>query len=240
MSPRGISAAQRAKELAIVEHEARQRRRIRLLAALVAALVLAAIAGTVGYQTWLTRRDPETSKVGGPDPGTAVMPSGTDPIRVGRSDATHVVVLWEDAHCSHCAALEAAIGPTLETAIREGRARLELYPLAFIDAGSARAAAAQACAAGAGRQLNFHTGLWTNPRSEWTTAQLQSLARNTGGDKGEEIATCIAEGRGEAWSQGLDAVAQAQHIEGTPTISIDGVQLDLATVTTASVERALR
>ena len=72
------------------------------------------------------------------------------PIVFGAADAPVVVTLFADFHCPHCAEFEEEYGPVLDAARQAGRIRLEVYPMAFIDEGSAAAANAFGCAAEAG------------------------------------------------------------------------------------------
>lgn len=237
--PRGVSAAERkrAAELAAAEERRRKQFVWTLVAVLLAAALL--VGGAVGWNLYQSRRTPSAAP-GQADPNGPQVPQAGQPLRIGKSDARHVVTVWEDIHCPHCATLEDRIGPTLTAAVRDGRARLELYPMQIIDAGSGRAAAALGCAAEQGMALSFHSALWENPRLVWDNEQLASVGKASGGDKGEAIARCIADGRHVAWAASLESAGQAAGIEGTPTVSVDGTSMDVGKLDAAALEAALR
>ena len=56
----------------------------------------------------------------------------------------------------------------LDSARQAGRIRLEVYPMAFIDAGSTAAANAFGCAAEAGFAPGYYAGLFGNPILRWS------------------------------------------------------------------------
>ena len=89
--------------------------------------------------------------------------------------------MYEDFHCPHCADFEEQFGPVITQAQESGAARVELYPMAFIDEGSAAAANAMACAAEAGFGQAFYLGLFANHTLQWSDEQLIDLATKVGG-----------------------------------------------------------
>lgn len=239
MSPRGISAAERARLAALAVAEERRRRRTLVVVGVVVAVALLVAAGLFWRQQALRHGTPTAVSVA-PDAGGPQAVVDGQPIRLGDPAARHVVVVWEDAHCPHCATLESRIGSTLTDAVRAGTARLELYPLRFIDDGSARASAALACAAEQGIALDLHSGLWRNPDSAWETSQLASLARGTAGAAGEATAQCVERGDHAGWVTSLDDAARSAGVDATPTLFVDGAAEDVATLDSSRLSEALR
>ena len=91
--------------------------------------------------------------------------------------------LYEDFHCPHCAEFEEEFGATITAAQNAGTAKVALYPMSFIDEGSATAANAMACAAEEGFGQAYYTGLFANHTLQWSNAQLVSLADQVTGGK---------------------------------------------------------
>ncbi|MGL5405558.1 MAG: DsbA family protein [Propionibacteriaceae bacterium] len=224
---------------AIAKQELQRRRRnqIFLIGIVIAVAVIVGIAGII--QHYQEVKAPQATTISA-DPGSVTKLENTAPIRIGLATAPHIVTLWEDAHCVHCEKLERIIGTTLLEEVQRGQVRLELYPLQIIDQGSARAAAAQGCAASYGRALNYHLGIWENPHSRWTLEQLQELSHLTGGEYGNDIAACIASGQYEEWAKSLDTAANTAGIQGTPVLIVDGNTIDLTAFDVALFKEKLR
>ena len=103
------------------------------------------------------------------------------PVSWGSAGAPVTVELYEDFHCPHCADFEEEFGQTLTDAQAAGTIRLRIFPMAFIDAGSASAANAFACAAEAGFGAAYDTGLFANHTLDWSDSQLDQLAERAVG-----------------------------------------------------------
>src|SRR5687768_15008072 len=145
------AGSRRARQLARQQAEAaakqRRQRRIALLSTLVVFLLL--VGGGTAFQSWRTLRDPSATTT--VDPSLTPVPIAEGkPIVLGSADAPVKLRLYEDFHCPHCAEFEEEFGPVLTAAQNSGQAAVELYPMSFIDSGSAAAANAMACAAEAG------------------------------------------------------------------------------------------
>ena len=130
--------------MSTAEQAAARRRERWILLAVLAGLVVVVVAGGIGLQAWRTGR--------GPEPVAVAEPS-SPPVTLGAANAPTVVAVFADFHCPHCADFEADYGPVLDEARQSGRIRLEVYPMAFIDAGSMAAANAFGCAAEVVRDL---------------------------------------------------------------------------------------
>ena len=146
------------------------------------------------------------------------------------------VDLYEDFHCPHCADFEEEYGQLLADAQAAGTIRLRIFPMSFIDAGSAAAANGFACAAESGFGAAFYTGLFANQNLDWSDSQLNQLAeRASGTPVPAEFSTCVSERRHAAWADSIDAAAEAAGVTGTPAMFIDGQAVDITALTPDSL-----
>src|SRR4029450_9638964 len=98
----------------------------------IVGFVLVAIAGGIGFQAWRTSRSPSAA----PSSSASAIPvtiTNGQPIVLGPSQGAATITLYEDFHCPHCAEFEEQFGPVITQAQQSGAARVELYPMAFID-----------------------------------------------------------------------------------------------------------
>lgn len=222
---------QEAARLA-AEQQARRRRERRILVAFVGALVLLVVGGGIGLQAWRTKRAPSAPAAVAQ---VAEVPQALvdgQPIRFGAAAAPATVALYEDFRCSHCADFEEEFGPLLNRAQQAGTAQLEVYPMAFVVEGSSpRAANAMGCATEAGFGQHYYHGLFANPTLEWNEGQLLELADVVGGSATEEFSTCVRTGAKAGWVASIDAVAERNGVEQTPTVFLDGAPVQLEGLT---------
>ena len=232
-----ISARERLKA-----QQAKQRSRDRRILIFVAAgIVVLLIAGGIGFQAWRTSQQPSA----GPTPATSATPvTVTDgqPIVFGKTSAPAQIDLFEDFHCPHCADFEKTYQPVLDQAVSSGKAAVRIYPLAFIDAGSAAAANGFACAAQAGYGESYFRGLFANTSLDWSNDQLISLmAKVSGQPASADFQTCVQQSQKEAWVRSISAVATQKNVKVTPTMFINNQLVDIATLTpdalTAKIEQ---
>jgi protein-disulfide isomerase len=235
-----VSQSQRdrrsAHQRALAEQQAAQRRRERrLLAGGVIALVLVLIGAGIGFQAWRTHRAPSAGTVT-PGPSIPVTITDGQPVSWGAADAPVAVDLYEDFHCPHCADFEEQFGSTIAQTKAAGAARVELYPMAFIDEGSLTAANAMACAAEAGFGQAYYLGLFANHTLQWSDPQLIDLATKVGGTSSEAFKTCVTRRAHADWVTSINAVADTNGVAQTPTILINGKEVDIATLTPESLK----
>jgi protein-disulfide isomerase len=218
-----------AKKLAAEQAAARRRERWVLLG-LLAGLVAVVVAGGIGLQAWRTSRPPEAVPVPSPSSAPVTITSGR-PIVFGEPSAPVVVTLFSDFHCPHCAEFEEQFAPVLSEARQSGRARVEVYPMAFIDEGSAAAANAFACAAEAGFGPAYYAGLFANRTLSWHDDQLIALAGAVGGTASPEFTSCVTSRAHAGWVDSINAAAAQRGVTGTPTLLVDGARTDVAKLT---------
>jgi protein-disulfide isomerase len=233
-SPKNMNARERARLAA--EQAAARKRDQRILLAVVAAFVLLVVAAGIGLQAWRTNRSPSAV------PSTSVSTSrltltNGQPIVLGSLEAPNAITLYEDFHCPHCADFEEQFGPVITQAQDSGAARVELYPMAFIDDGSAAAANAMACAAEAGFGQAFYLGLFANHTLQWSAAQLIDLAAKvSGAPPSDTFKTCVTSNAHADWVSSINGAAEKNGVAQTPTMLINGKSVDIANLTTDALK----
>ncbi|GAA3715510.1 hypothetical protein GCM10022204_38760 [Microlunatus aurantiacus] len=228
------AARQAAQRGQAASQAAQRRRERRLLMVVVAAVVLALVGAGIGFQAWRTHRAPSAGTVT-PGPSVPVTITDGQPISWGTGRAPVTVDLYEDFHCPHCVDFEADYGALLAAAQAAGTIRLRIFPMSFIDAGSAAAANGFACAAEAGFAGPFYTGLFANDTLDWSDSQLDQLAERAAGTVPADFSSCVTDRRHAAWADSIDAAAAAAGVTGTPTMHLDGRPVDITTLTPDSL-----
>ena len=220
------------RQQALAEQQAAQRRRERrLLAVIVVAVVVVLVGGGIGLQAWRANRAPDAGSVTPAQTSTPVTITAGQPVSWGAAGAPVTVDLYEDFHCPHCADFEEQFGQTLTDAQGAGQITLRIFPMAFLDAGSMSAANAFACAAEAGFGEAYHTGLFANHTLDWSDTQLTQLAEQVHGSVPDAFAGCVTRRSHEDWVDSVNHAASAAGVTATPTMFLDGKQVDLTTVT---------
>jgi protein-disulfide isomerase len=226
--PKNTNARERAR-LATEQAAARKRDR-RILIMMIAAFVVIVVAGGIAFQAWRTGRAPSTVPSASVSASPITITNG-QPIPLGSPEATVTITLYEDFHCPHCADFEEQFGPTITQAQEAGTARVELYPMAFIDEGSVTAANAMACAAEAGFGQGYYLGLFANHTLQWSDPQLIDLATKVGGSPTEAFRTCVMRRVHADWVTSMNAAADTNGVAQTPTMLINGKEVDIASLT---------
>jgi protein-disulfide isomerase len=231
------AGSRRARELARQQAEAaakqRRQRRIALLSTLVVFLLL--VGGGTAFQSWRTLREPSAPT--SVDPSLTPVPiADGKPIVLGSADAPVKLTLYEDFHCPHCADFEEEFGPVLTAAQNSGKAAVEIYPMSFIDSGSVAAANAMACAGEAGFGSAYYRGLFANPTLQWNNDQLIALAEQVSPSPSDAFRTCVTTRAHASWVSSINATAEANGVSSTPTVFLNGAQLDLASLTPQTLQ----
>ena len=212
------------------EQAAARRRERWVLLAVLAVLVAVVVAGGIGLQAWRTGRGPDPVAVAEPSAPPATLTSG-QPVTFGPADASRVVTVFADFHCPHCAEFDEDYGPVLDATRQAGRIRVEIYPMAFIDAGSSAAANAFGCAAQAGFAPGYYAGLFGNPILRWSDDQLLALPAAVGATSTPDFAACVTGRANAGWVDSITAAAGQRGVTATPTVLVDGAAVDLTKLT---------
>jgi protein-disulfide isomerase len=228
-NPKNMNARERARLAA--EQAAARKRDQRILIAVVAGFVLLVVAAGIGLQAWRTNRSPSAVPSSSVSASPVTITDG-QPIVLGTPEAPTTITLYEDFHCPHCADFEEQFGPAITQAQVTGAARVELYPMAFIDEGSAAASNAMACAAEAGFGQAFYLGLFANHTLQWSDEQLIDLAaKASGAPPAEAFKTCVTSKAHADWVSSINATAEKNGVAQTPTMLINGNSVDIANLT---------
>jgi len=150
--------------------------------------------------------------------------------------------LFEDFQCPSCGRLEKSIGAQIASMAKAGEMKLVVHVLSFLDGNlkndsSTRSANAAACAADAGKFLEYHAAVFAGqPAQEgagYTDAQLTEFAKTAGID-GPALSTwqkCTTSGQHAKYVTEVQTAAEKAGVFGTPTVRLNGKDVT-ATLTT--------
>jgi len=154
-------------------------------------------------------------------------------IEIGKADASKVVDVYEDFQCPGCGQFERLSGKLLADAVADGTARIKYHLMSFLGPESVRAANAAACSFDQNGFLDYHTILFQTQPSEksggYSVDSLVEVGNSLGFDK--EFESCVTTMKYKAWVTDVNNKANADGITSTPTVLIDGNQLDIAQLT---------
>ena len=205
-----------------------------VIGAIVAAVVVVAVvvailignSGKSGPSTGTSGSSAPVGVVGGTGGGILVNPT------TAKGNAPTLDV-YEDFQCPSCAQLEKAMGPAMASMAKAGQVKLVVHVLSFLDANlkndsSSRAANAAACAADAGKYLEYHSAVFAaQPAQEgagYTDAQLTEVAK-TAGITGTALTTwqrCTSSGQHAQYVTDVQTGAEKAGVFGTPTVKLNG------------------
>ncbi len=211
----------------------RRARRIRLIAAsggvVIVALVVAIVVSVVGAARNTDTTTPTAT------PGPLVAPANATAggaIAIGAATAPVRLEVYLDYMCPYCGRFERANSGELERLVAAGTARLELYPLSFLDRFSAgtrystRAANAVATVADRAPEavLAFNRALFNAQPEEGSPGlsddEIAALALAAGVPQG--VVDAFDERMFEPWLTASTAAVFQSGITGTPTVKING------------------
>lgn len=211
-------------KLMAAQGTAERRGRAVLVGTAVAVLVL--FAGAIGFGLYRAQQEPASTSVAIPPGATA------QGIPTGSPDAPVTLDVYLDFQCPICKTFEERTGDTIERLVDAGSVRAIYHPVAYLDrfsttSYSSRSSAAAGCAAAAGVYPEFAERLFAEQPPEGgdglSAQRLIEIGRSVGA--GGRFADCVRQGTYEAWSQRLTETASRAGINGTPTVLVDGEQL---------------
>jgi len=219
------------------ERLARERRRQRAKwTSIIAAIVLVA-AGAIGYGSYaLQRADSYATPPGAVDNGTGLA-FGSGPSTVD---------IYEDFMCPHCKEFEESSGSAMDRLGSEGKARVVYHPIAILDNASTtdystRSAAAAACAAEDGKFREYAKELFARQPSEGSAGlsddELVQIGTSIGLDE-SSFGECVRDGTYKSWVQHVTDAASAAGVTGTPTVKVNGNQVQPTAEAITSVVEA--
>jgi protein-disulfide isomerase len=155
----------------------------------------------------------------------------------------NTVEVYLDFICPVCKQFEESSGAGLNQMVAANKIKLVYHPVAFLDRASStqystRSAAAAGCASDAGKLAEYVQTLYANQPPEGSAGlsddQLINLG-HTAGISGSGFDTCVRDGKYKSWVQHVTDAAVARGVTGTPTVYVDGkqVQASLPAITQA-------
>ncbi|HEY0575645.1 MAG TPA: thioredoxin domain-containing protein [Pseudonocardia sp.] len=192
---------------------------------IIGVLVVLLFAGAVGFGVYRAQHKAGTGAV----PANAIA-SG---VPVGQANAPNTIDIYLDFQCPVCRQYEQQSGATLDNMISTGTARVVYHPVAFLDRFSStqyssRASAASGCAAQAGVFPQYVKLLYANQPPEngngLPESQLISLGQQAGA--GPDFASCVSANTFAGWTAALTDAASKAGIDATPTVQVNGKQID--------------
>jgi protein-disulfide isomerase len=238
------AADRRAK----LEAAAAQQRRAATTKVVVAVVVvLLVVVGVVGAVLLGSRDKQAASTAGGSalPKGAPAMGAGIV-VNPGAPSTVPTLDLYEDFQCPVCGEFERIFGVQIADMVKSNQVKLVAHPLSFLDDNlrndsSNRAANAAACAADAGKFLQYHAAVFQGqPAKEgegYTDAQLRGFATQAG-ITGAALGTwqkCYDDRAHNQWVESVQTQSEKDGVNGTPTVKLDGQTLDLAGLTQASL-----
>jgi len=142
------------------------------------------------------------------------------------------VDIWEDFQCPICGRFESINGSYIESLARDNKVKVVFHTLSFIGPESILAANAGGCSAEQGKFLEFHRSVYINQPAEnsgaITSTWLQLLGA-AAGIKSNKYINCVTKGSYYDWVKNVAAAGAKQNINSTPTVKVNGKELDRAT-----------
>ncbi|GAA2658709.1 DsbA family protein [Nonomuraea recticatena] len=230
---RGQSVRDRIKSQREAEKKQEQRKRV-VTYATVGVVALAAIGA--GWLFAANQSKPEeTAQALAP-----VTIQGDGSAAMGNAGVEAPVIdIYEDFQCPACKQLEETSGATFKNLAAEGKAKVVFHPVTIFPqqmnngitrANSTRAAAAARCITDGKQWMAFHDKLFATQPEEhlegFTTDQLIALGKEAG-VTAPDFATCVtSQKNAQGHLANSDQVMKAAKLDGTPTVKLNGKDMD--------------
>lgn len=251
MSKRNSQEAKRAaRERLKVERErqAKKDKLRRQLIVAVSVVAVLAIAGGIGFavanmerggsdKSWENVADRKLVK-----PANTSGENGTTVV-VGGEDAKKTIDVYEDMRCPACANFEQQIGEPLKQGAKDGKYKLQIHLGSIIDGNMGGNGSKNAISA-LGAALNVSTEAFAEYHSLLYSAEhhpseaedkfadneyLLDVAGNVDALKGnEKFETAVEKGTYDKWALEMVDSFNKADIKGTPTVRIDGKDVETA------------
>jgi protein-disulfide isomerase len=139
------------------------------------------------------------------------------------------IEIYEDLQCPACARFESISGEYIEELITTKKAKVAFHTLSFLGGESQIAANAAACSADEGKFLQLHKTLFANQPSEnsgaWTSSYFSTLGLGLG-ISSPEYDKCVSSNKYMDWVKNVADEGAKRNINSTPTIFINGKEID--------------
>jgi protein-disulfide isomerase len=203
-----------------------------IIGAVVAAVVILGVVITIVFAT----KDEPGGATGGSAQPVGVIGGTGGGIFANKATAKSTAPtldLYEDFQCPACADLEERIGAAKASLAKAGEIKLVVHTLSFLDDNlkndsSARSANAAACAADAGKFMEYRALVFAaQPAQEgvgYTDAQLTQFAQASG-ITGPALTTwqqCTSSGQHDQYVADVQESSGRAGVSSTPTIKLNG------------------
>jgi protein-disulfide isomerase len=219
-SDKRIQAA--AARKAAANLESRRRRTTRMIT--VGSIVLVVVVGVV-FSLITNKANTNVDR-----PPSAVVADGSG--LTFNASAKPVINVWEDFQCPACRIFEKANGQYLHDVVAQGKAKVVFHVLSFLGPESIILANAGGCADASGKFLALHSYLYARQVTEnsgyWGTATA-TAAGKAAGITDSAFAKCVNNGTYSKWVHNVAASGGTANINQTPTILVNGKELDRTT-----------
>ena len=144
--------------------------------------------------------------------------------------ATPTIDVWVDYQCPACRTFEVLNGGYLNEIIAQKKAKVVFHPLTFIGTESIIAANAAACAADENKFVEMNLALFQNQAGsensgKWQGDVMLAIGESIG-IKSESFKQCVREGNYVKWTRNVTDASASKNVNSTPTIRINGKDLD--------------
>ncbi|MGY2874147.1 protein-disulfide isomerase [Marmoricola sp. URHA0025 HA25] len=227
---RELARTERAATIRAEQARKERNRRVMLIAGIVVLLCAVIAAGT-----WYGSGTGDKATTGS---ATAHLVAGTTSLQVGDSSAPVKVVIYEDFQCPYCRELESSTRDFLRENAAKGKVYVEYQPIYLLQdepySGKAlNAWAAVLQHASPKAALKLHDLLYDHQPYEQssgqvTDSQIAGWVKEAGGDSAA-VRTAMAT-RDEQFFSSVGNIMSSLHLQGTPTVFIDGKELPAVSV----------
>jgi protein-disulfide isomerase len=144
--------------------------------------------------------------------------------------AKPTIDVYIDYQCPACKNFELINGGYLNEVIAQNKAKVVYHPMTFIGPESILAANAAACAADENEFVDMNLALFQGQASsensgKWQNDTLLNLGKSVGINSAK-FEKCIKDGNYVKWTGNVSAASAKANINSTPTIFVNGKQLD--------------
>ncbi|MBB5077192.1 DsbA family protein [Nonomuraea endophytica] len=223
------SARDRIKEQQAADRKREQRRRIITYTTAGVVAVAALGAGIL----WNMNRSKSEEAGANLAPITVVADAG---VTMGNAGVSKPVIdIYEDFQCPACKELERVSGSTFKNLAAEGKAKVVYHPITIFSeeptrGNSIRAGAAARCVKDGKQWMAFHDTLFEKQPSETVEGFKIDQLVGWGKDVGvtaPDFEQCVTKQQHAAVQQSYsDKVNKEQNLTGTPTVKLNGVEMD--------------
>ncbi|MFE3447856.1 DsbA family protein [Nonomuraea sp. NPDC059194] len=221
------------------ESEKKQEHRKRIATYVTVGVVAVAAIGA----GWLFAANQSQSEQAAANLAPVTIQSDGSVVMANAGVTAPVVDIYEDFQCPACKQLEETSGTTFKNLAAEGKAKVVYHPMTIFPPqmnkgitrnNSVRAGAAARCVTDGKQWMAYHDKLFANQPDEtvegFSTAQLVELGKEAG-VTAPDFAQCVtSQKHAQAYVAASDKTIAANNLKGTPTVKLNGKDMEQNTV----------